>query len=208
MGNNYIRGASEPPSTDVDAQKLWAWYSEVEGSAKTGATEFLTKVETDNLVGEKILTSFDDKLKAALLQATTPGGVAKDAKNFAAIFGDTEPQTSTTILQSAQDAWNMVQRMSTANQATAKASAERRLYDSWAKRFKVLVGAGRFSSTTGFRSIAKCLKETLQTTACNDDTDAGESSWAVYNRVSSANKAKLKAAILAQMKTSVSAVPA
>merc|ERR1712061_403595 len=49
-------------------------------------------------------------------------------------------------------------------------------------------------------------KETLQTTAVTDDTDAGESSWAVYNRVSSANKAKLKAAILAQMTTSISAV--
>lgn len=205
--NNYIRGTSEPPSTDADAQKLWAWYSEVDGTAKTGATAYLTKVETDNLVHEQMLTSFNTKLQAALTQATTAGAVATDAKNYAAIVGDTEPVVSTTILQSAKDAHDILQRMSTANQAKAKASAETRLYDSWAKRFKALVDAARFGGTTGFQYIVKCLKETLQTTACTDDTDAGESSWAVYNRVSSVNKAKLKAAIVAQMTTSVSAVP-
>merc|ERR1719401_2088266 len=115
---------------------------------------------------------------------------------------------SAPITQHAKDAYDILQWMSTANQAKAKAFAETRLYDAWAKRFKVLVTADRFGGTTGFQNIVKCLKETLQTTAVTDDTDAGESSWAVYNRVSSANKAKLKAAILAQMTTSVSAVPA
>jgi len=169
---------------------------------------FLTKIETDNLVHEQMLTSFRTKLNAALTQATTSGAVATDAKNYAAIVGAATPTVAAPITQSAADAYKMLQTMSTSNQAKAKASAETRLYDAWAKRFKALVAAGRFGGTTGFRNIVKCLKETLQTTACTDDTDGGESSWAVYNRVSAANKAKLKAAILEQMTTSISAVPA
>merc|ERR1712217_593811 len=99
------------------------------------------------------------------------GAVATDAKNYAAIVGDTEPTVAAPITQNAKDAYDMLQMMSTANQAKAKAFAETRLYDAWAKRFNVLVTADRFGGTTGFQRIVKCLKETLQTTAVTDDTD-------------------------------------
>merc|ERR1711972_184422 len=210
--NNLIRGASEPASTDAenaDAQKLWSWYSGVSGSPKSQATAFLTKVETDNMVHEQMLTTFNTQLQAALVQTTNGGDVAIDAKNYAAIVGDTLPVQSITtgITSGAVAAYTALQAMNSANQAKAKSLAETRLYGSWLARFKKLRDtSSRFTSAGGFKNIVQCLKETLQTTASTDDTNGGESSWAVYHRVSAANKKLIRDAIVGQMSLSTSAV--
>merc|ERR1712039_698759 len=208
--NKAIRGASEPDATtNADEQKLWSWYSSasvVGTDAQASAKALLAKTETTNMVHEQMLTDFNTNLLKALKQGTTDGDVSKDAKNYAAIFGDAEPTVSTTILQEAVNAYTSYQALDTANQAKAKALAEARLYESWKKRFNKLVDAGRFSGTSGFANIVKCMQETLSTTAISDDTDGGESSWAVYARSSADHKAKIRSAIVAQMSASVEAV--
>merc|ERR1712113_1013065 len=202
MGNDEIRGSTEP--SQADRKKLWAWYSEVTGSAKTAAQAFLEKVEKDNMVHEQLLTNFNTKLQAALTQATGPGKVALDAKNYAAIVGDEIPSVGGPVTAHAVVAYNLLQSLSATNKAKAKALAEARLYSSWENRFKAV--SSRFTGTGGFKNIVKCFKETTQTTAVSDDTDAGESSWAVYSRVSAALKAKIRKAIVDQMSLSTSAV--
>lgn len=209
--NNLIRGTSEPASTEGDAQKLWSWYSGLtDASVKAKAEAFLAKVETDNLVHEQMLTTFNTKLTAALTQGTAAGAVATDAKNYAAIIGDTLPvanPATTGITADAVAAYNALQAMGTANQVKAKALAETRLYGSWLARFKKLRDtSSRFTGAGGFKNIVQCLKETLQTTASTDDTNGGESSWAVYHRVSAANKKLIRDAIVEQMSLSTSAV--
>merc|ERR1712217_998417 len=176
----------------------------VDGTAKSNAKTFLAKIETDNMVHEQMLTTFNTKLQTALAQGDTAGDVTKDAKNYAAIIGDTTPTATAPILQAAVDAYSTYATLSTATKA--KALAEARLYGSWQKRFKKLVDAGRFSGTSGFARIVKCMQETESTAAISDDTDGGESSWAVYARASAATKAKIRAAIVAQMSASTSAV--
>merc|ERR1711972_512697 len=139
--------------------------------------------------------------------STTTGAVATAAKKYAAIVGDARPASPAVapLTSDTLAAYDYLRMLNTASQT--KAMAETRLYDSWAKRFKVLVDGGTvFSGTDGFKNIVKCLKETLQTTAPTDDSEAGQSSWAVYHRVSAASQAKLKAAILEQLSASVSAV--
>merc|ERR1711972_878733 len=212
--NNLIRGTSQPASAiseNGDAKFLWSWYSGVsDASVKAKATAFLEKVETDNLVHEQMLTTFNTELQTALTQGTTAGAVATDAKNYAAIIGDTLPVASpgtTGITTAAVAAYNALQSMGTANQAKAKALAETRLYGSWLARFKKLRDTdSRFTGTSGFQRIVQCLKETMQTTASTDDTNGGQSSWAVYHRVSAANKKLIKDAIVKQMSSSTTAV--
>merc|ERR1711920_52725 len=211
--NNLVRGTSEPASTiaeNADAQKLWSWYSGVgDASVKSKATAFLTKVETDNLVHEQMLTTFNTQLQAALVQGTAAGDVAIDAKNYAAIIGDELPVVSTTtgITAGALAAYNALQAMNAANRAKAKTLAEARLYGSWLARFKQLRDTNsRFTGTSGFQRIVQCLKGMMQTTAATDDTNGGESSWAVFHRVSAANKKLIKDAIVKQMGLSTSAV--
>merc|ERR1711920_925032 len=208
--NNLIRGTAEPASTQGDAQKLWSWYSSVtDASVKASATAFLEQVERDNLVHEQALTTFNTALRTALTQTTGSGHVAIDAKNYAAIFGATLPSVDTTtgVNQGAVDAYNALQAMSTANQAKAKTLAETRLYGSWLARFTKLRDIdSQFSGASGFQHIVQGMKETMQTTASTDDTNGGESGWAVYNRVSAANKKLIRDAIVAQMSLSTSAV--
>merc|ERR1711972_230563 len=178
-------------------------------SAKEKATAFLTKIETDNMVHEQMLTTFNTKLQAALVQGTAAGDVAIDAKNYAAIVGDELPvvSTSTGITAGALAAYNALQAMNSANKAKAKALAETRLYGSWLARFEKLRDTDdRFTGTSGFQCIVECLKGTMQTTAADDDTNGGESGWAVYHRVSAANKKLIKDAIVKQMGLSISAV--
>jgi len=207
MGNKAIQGTAEPDATTKpDENKLWSWYSSVDGTAKSNAKTFLAKIETDNMVHEQMLTTFNTKLQTALAQGDTAGDVTKDAKNYAAIFGDSTPTATAPILQAAVDAYSTYATLSTATKTKAKALAEARLYGSWQKRFKKLVDAGRFSGTSGFARIVKCMQETVSTAAISDDTDGGESSWAVYARASAATKAKIRAAIVAQMSASTSAV--
>merc|ERR1712232_1425516 len=55
------------------------------------------------------------------------------------------------------------------------------------------------SGTNGFRHIMKCLKETVQATNPGDDSQGGTSGWAVYSRVSSATKKKMRDLIVAQV---------
>merc|ERR1712113_1210597 len=208
--NNLIRGTSEPASTQGDAQKLWSWYSSVtDASVKASAKAFLEKVETDNMVHEQMLTTFNTALRTALTQATGSGKVAIDAKNYAAIIGATLPSVDATtgVNQGAVDAYNALQAMSTANQAKAKTLAETRLYGSWLARFKKLRDTdSQFSGASGFQHIVQGMKQAMQTTASTDDTNGGESGWAVYNRVSAANKKLIRDAIVAQMSLSTSAV--
>merc|ERR1712061_301688 len=197
--------------TDADVKYLWSWYSGVtDATAKASAKAFLAKVETDNMVHEQMLTTFNTDLKKALTQATTVGAVAKDAKNYAAIVGDTKPDADTTgtgIRADAVSAYTALQAMSAANQAKAKTLAETRLYESWLARFKHLRDTdSKFTGTDGFKNIVDCLKQTMQTTASSDDTVGGESSWAVYHRVSTANQKFIKDAIIAQMSLSTSAI--
>merc|ERR1711920_921492 len=206
--NNHIRGTTAP--TDADEKYLWSWYSGVtDATTKAAAKAFLAKVETDNMVHEQMLTTFNTDLKTALTQATTLGAVATDAKNYAAIVGDTLPvkDTTTGITADAVSAYTALKAMSAANQAKAKTLAETRLYGSWLARFKHLRDTdGKFTGTDGFKNIVKCLKQTMQTTASSDVTVGGESSWAVYHRVSTANQKLIKDAIIAQMSLSTSAV--
>merc|ERR1719436_1773037 len=202
--NNRIRGSTEP--TDADQKKLWAWYSEVDGTAKAAAKTFLEKVEKDNLIHEQLLTNFNTQLNTALVQGTGPGKVAVDAKNFAAIFGTVAPTATGDILTAAVTAYGQVQKMGTANLAKAKALAEARLFGSWQKRFKEV--NGQFTGASGFKHIVQCMKLTFESTATapTDDSNAGASGWAVYSRVSAATKAKLRAAIVEQMTASTSAL--
>merc|ERR1712039_265813 len=208
--NNLIRGKSEPADTEPDAQKLWSWYSGVTVSAqKEKATAFLNKVETDNMVHEQMLTTFNTKLRAALVQGTGVGKVVIDAKNYAAIIGDEKPVPSLAsgIKSEALAAYNALQALSKANKAKALALAEARLYGSWLARFEQLRDhEDRFKGATGFRHIVQCLKETLQTTASTDDHSGGESGWAVYHRVSAANQKLIRDAIVKQMSVSASIV--
>merc|ERR1712113_373011 len=99
---------------------MGAWYSEVSGSAKTAAKAFLEKVETENMVHEQLLTNFNTKLQTALAQATGPGKVAIDAKNYAAIVGDATPTATGDVTAEAVTAYGMLQSLSTAAQAKAK----------------------------------------------------------------------------------------
>merc|ERR1712050_707711 len=186
--------------------KLWSWYSSVDGTAKSNAKTFLAKIETDNMVHEQMLATFNTKLQTALSQGTGVGDVKKDAKNYAAIFGDSAPTVSGDVVQAAVNAYTSYQALSTANQAKAKALAEARRFGSWQKRFNKLVEADRFSGASGFARIVKCMQETMSTSAISDDTDGGESSWAVYARGSAATKTKIRDAIVAQMSASISAV--
>merc|ERR1711920_309704 len=152
--NNHIRGTTAP--TDADEKYLWSWYSGVtDATAKASAKAFLAKVETDNMVHEQMLTIFNTDLKKALTQATTVGAVAKDAKNYAAIVGDTLPVESDTtgIRASAVSAYKALLAMSTANRAKAKTLAETRLYESWLARFKHLRDTdSKFTGTDGSRT--------------------------------------------------------
>merc|ERR1712014_86539 len=179
-------------------KKLWAWYSEVDGPAKTEAKAFLEKVERDNMIHEQLLTNFNTKLQLAVPQTAGAGQVAIDAKNYAAIVGEDTPVVGNDITQDAVDAHGLLQKLDAANQAKAKALAEARLYASWKKRFEAV--ASQFTGTSGFSNIVKCLKETFQNTAPVDgDANAGQSGWAVYSRVSADTKAKLQAAIVEQV---------
>merc|ERR1712066_479109 len=100
-------------------------------------------------------------VKALKQESATNNYVAADAKNYGAIVGSTLPKESSDsgILKAAVDAYTALQAMDEANRAKAKKAAESRLYDSWHKRFKALV-SGTFESTSGFKSILKCFKET------------------------------------------------
>merc|ERR1712113_1217911 len=192
-----------------DENLLWAWYSSssvVGTEAQANAKALLAATETTHMAHALMLADFNSNLLLALKQTTNDGDVSKDAKNFNAIFGDNEPSTSSTIRQEAVNAYTSYQELSSANQAKARALAEERLYGSWELRFNKLVDAGRFSGASGFKRIVKCMQETVSTTAVSDDTDGGESSWAVYARASAATKAKIRAAIVAQMSASTSAV--
>merc|ERR1711981_520240 len=129
--------------------------------------------------------------------------------------GDVEPTVDTTctvactgtgIRNAAKLAYDQLQLMSASNKATAKASAEARLYGSWLKRFKKLRDAGTFSGTNGFKFITKCLKETVQATNPNDDSQGGTSGWAVYARASSATKKKMRDFIVAQVTANTAAL--
>merc|ERR1712217_637317 len=134
--NDEIRGSTEP--SQADRKTLWAWYSEVTGSAKTAAKAFLEKVEKDNMVHEQLLTNFNTKLQTALAQATGPGKVAVDAKNYAAIVGDETPSVTGDVTTAAVTAYTVLQSLSTTNQAKAKAFLEK-----VEKRFKAV--ASRFT---------------------------------------------------------------
>merc|ERR1712083_366660 len=140
------------------------------------------------------------------------GDVAIDARNFAKIFGDSLPTadtacTTSCIRTQAVTAWNYLQEMGTANQAKAKALAETKLYGSWLARFKKLRDdSGQFTGTGGFKNIVQSLKETLQTTATDDDSNGGESGWAVYHRVSAANQKLIRDHLVEQMSASISAL--
>merc|ERR1711920_474368 len=206
--NNHIRGTTAP--TDADEKYLWSWYSGVtDATAKASAKAFLEKVETDNMVHEQMLSTFNTNLQKALTQATTSGAVATDAKNYAAIFGDEVFVKDATkgITAEAVAAYDALQAMSTANQAKTKTLAQTRLYGSWLARFKQLRDTdNKFTGTDGFKNIVQCLKQTMQTTDSGDDTVGGESSWAVYHRVSTANQKLIKDALVKQMSLSTSAV--
>lgn len=208
--NNLIRGTNEPTGSGTgDANKLWAWYAGVtDATVKASAKAFLEKVETDHMVNEQMLTSFNTGLQTALTQATAPGKVTIDAKNYAAIFGDVRPSVDPTtgIRQGAQDAYDAFQTLDSANQAKAKTLAEARLYGSWTARFKTLRDTNQFTGTDGFKHIVQCMRDVMQTSAPSDDSNGGESGWQVYHRVSAANKKLIKDAIVAQMALSVSAV--
>jgi len=216
--NNDIRGSSEP--TDTDAAKLWSWYSStgLDASAKASATTFLKNVETEQMVHSSMLIDFKTNLDLALKQDTTANNfVAADAKNYAAIVGGVAPTVDTTcssgtctgtgIRNAAKLAYDQLQLMSAANKATAKASAEARLYGSWLLRFKKLRDTdGIFSGTNGFKYITKCLRETVQSTNPGDDSQGGTSGWAVYARVSSAMKKKMRDLIVAQVTANTAAL--
>merc|ERR1719203_747229 len=98
------------------------------------------------MVHEQLLTNFNTKLQAALVQATGPGTVAVDAKNYAAIVGDETPIPGGDVTNHALTAYNLLQSLSATNQAKAKALAEARLYASWEKRFKA-VASSRYTGT-------------------------------------------------------------
>merc|ERR1711920_763891 len=197
MGNKKIRDSADPDSsTDGDLQKLWNWYVAVDGSAKTEAAAYLEKVEKD--YSDELLLDFRGKMRSAIKLSDASGQVAIDAKNFEAIFGETQPNpTGTDIRTAALNAWTTLRNADKATRAKAKELAEARLYSSWQKRFKAV--ESQFAGSSGFFRVVQCLAQTLQTSVAASDTYAGNSGWAVYSRVSDATKAKLKAAIAEQL---------